>query len=183
WINTVMARVTSGVPDESRKTLWLLDEMAHIGRMQAIEDAVTLKRGMGIRLWFIFQSLGQLKTTFGDKASTILDNIGTQQYFGINSYETADEISKRIGTTTVGTVSANSSRSSSWSTGNGKQDGSSNVSSSSGITHNEIGRRLFLPEEILTLPDNLILIFHKNLPVIPALMVKYFEAPEFKGGR
>ena len=27
WITTVMGRITSGVPDESRKVLWLLDEM------------------------------------------------------------------------------------------------------------------------------------------------------------
>jgi type IV secretion system protein VirD4 len=180
WINTVMGRITSGKPDESRRVLWLLDEMAHIGRMQAIEDAVTLYRGMGIRLWFIFQSLGQLKTTFGEKAPTILDNIGSQQYFGINSYETAEEISKRIGTATIGTVSANSSTSSSRPTGGQGEGG--NVSTSSGVTHNEIGRRLLLPEEVLTLPDDITLIFHKNLPVIPARLVKYFEAPEFKNG-
>ena len=35
---------------------------------------------------------------------------------------------------------------------------------------------------MLTLPDDMMLIFHKNLPVIPARMVKYFEAPEFKKG-
>ena len=55
WINTVMCRVTSGVPDESRKVLWLLDEMAHIGSIPAIEEATTLKRGKGMRLWFVFQ--------------------------------------------------------------------------------------------------------------------------------
>ena len=58
WINTVMARITSGTPDESRKVLWLLDEMAHIGAIPAIENAVTLKRGMGMRLWFVFQIAG-----------------------------------------------------------------------------------------------------------------------------
>ena len=112
---------------------------------------------------------------------TILDNIGTQQYFGINSYETAEEISKRIGTATIGTVSDNSSTSSSRPTG-GKSEGG-NVSTSSGVTHNEIGRRLLLPEEVLTLPDDLTLIFHKNLPVIPARMVRYFEAPEIQERR
>ena len=181
WITTVMGRVTSGLPDESRKVLWLLDEMAHIGSIPAIEEAVTLKRGMGMRLWFVFQSLGQLKTTFGNKAPTMLDNISTRQYFGINSYETAEEISKQIGSATISTASANSSSSSSRQVGNAKQEGV-NVSSSDGVTYNEIGRRLYLPEEILTLPADLMLIFHKNLPVIPARMVKYFEAPEFRNG-
>ena len=140
WINTVMARVTSGTPDESRKVLWLLDEMAHIGRIPAIENAVTLYRGMGMRLWFVFQSLGQLKTTFGDKASTILDNIGTQQYFGINSYETAEEISKRIGTATIGTASANSSTSSSRSTGtSNRKAATSRTATASPITRSAAG--------------------------------------------
>jgi type IV secretion system protein VirD4 len=181
WINTILSRVTSGAPDESRKVLWLLDEMAHIGRMQVIENAATLYRGYGMRFFFVFQSLAQLKTTFADKASTILDNIGTQQYFGINSFETAEEISKRIGTATVGTKSGNSSTSSSRQVGNAKEQGA-NVSSSDGVTYNEIARRLYLPEEILTLPSDMMLIFHKNLPVIPARLVKYFEAPEFRKG-
>jgi type IV secretion system protein VirD4 len=180
WINAVMRRVTSGPPDESRTLLWLLDEFAHIGRMQIIEDAVTLYRGYGMRLWFIFQSLGQLRTCFGDKAQAILDNIGTQQFFGINSYETAEEISKRIGTGTLGTVSVSDSVSRSHASGAKSEQ--ANVSTSSSVTHNEIGRRLLMPEEILTLPDDITLIFHKNLPVIPARLIRFFEAPEFRNG-
>ncbi len=63
-----MRVITRGKPTEKNPVLWLLDEMAHIGQMRAIEDAVTLMRGMGMRLWFFFQSLDQLKTCFGDKA-------------------------------------------------------------------------------------------------------------------
>ena len=59
WLNTVMARVTSGTPDESRQVLWLLDEAAHFCRgMQVIENATTLYRGYGMRFWFIFQIAG-----------------------------------------------------------------------------------------------------------------------------
>jgi type IV secretion system protein VirD4 len=181
WITTLMGRVTGGVPDESRKVYWLLDEFAHIGSMPAIEEAVTLKRGMGIRLWFIFQSLGQLKTCFGDKATEILDNLGTQQYFGINSYETAEELSKRIGDMTLGIESENDTTSHSHPTGpspNGPQPG--NRSTSSSVTRSEIARRLLKPEEILTLDKNACLIFHKNLPVCLGRLVRYFEAPEFR---
>ena len=48
WIGTIMRRITRGTPSEKRPVLWLLDEMAHIGHMQVIEDAVTLMRGMGV---------------------------------------------------------------------------------------------------------------------------------------
>ena len=33
----------------------------HIGKMRPIEDAVTLMHGMGMRLWFFFQSIDQLQ--------------------------------------------------------------------------------------------------------------------------
>lgn len=182
WIGTIMRRTTRGTPTERNPVLWLLDEMAHIGHMQAIEDATTLMRGMGVRLWFIFQSLGQIKTCFGEKAATVLDNIGTQQYFGINSYETADDISKRIGDATIGITSGNDTSGHSYSTGNHAQPQSGNRSTSQSITRSEIARRLLKPEEVLTLNDNVCLIFHKNLPVCLGRLVKFYEAPEFKRG-
>ena len=72
------------MPTEKNPVLFLVDEAAHIGKMQALEDAVTLMRGMGIRLWLFFQSIEQLKKCFGDNAGTVLDNLATQQYFSIN---------------------------------------------------------------------------------------------------
>ena len=39
-------------------------------------------RGYGIRLWFFFQSMGQLAKCFGAKASVFLDNIDTGSSFG-----------------------------------------------------------------------------------------------------
>jgi type IV secretion system protein VirD4 len=102
--------------------------MAHLGPMQVIEDAVTLMRGMGIRLWFFFQRIEQLKTCFGEKAGTTRDNIGTQQYFGIDSYETPEEISKRIGDATISITSDNDT------TGDSAQPTSGSRSSSRSTT-------------------------------------------------
>jgi type IV secretion system protein VirD4 len=184
WIGTIMRVITRGVPTEKNPVLWLLDEMAHIGHMQAIEDATTLMRGMGMRLWFFFQSRDQLKTCFGEHAATVLDNIGTQQYFGINSYETADEISKRIGDATIAIRSVNDSTSDSRPVGgsrHGSESGSHSTSRS--VTCSDIARRLLKPEEVLTLPDDVAVIFHKNMSVIAARLVKYFNAPEFRRGR
>jgi type IV secretion system protein VirD4 len=182
WIGTIMRRITSGVPTEKSPVLWLLDEMAHIGHMQAIEDAVTLYRGMGIRLWFIFQSLNQVKTCFGEKASTVLDSIGTQQFFAINSYETAEEISKRIGDATIAIETENYSWGHSHNTGVTAQQESRNRSTNNTLNRSEIARRLLKPEEVLTLSPDICLIFHKHVPVTVGRLVKFFEAPEFKRG-
>jgi type IV secretion system protein VirD4 len=178
-IGTIMRRSTRGF-GEQNPVLWLLDEMAHIGHMQVIEDAASLLRAKGVRLWFVFQSLRQLKECFGEKAGTVLDNIGSQQYFSINSMETARELSERIGDTTIAITSENDTTGDSHSTGSNAHQQGGNRSRSRSITHSEIARRLLKPEEVLTLPDDLTLIFHKNLPVIPARLVKYYNAPEFR---
>jgi type IV secretion system protein VirD4 len=135
-----------------------------------------------MRLWFVFQSIQQLKTCFGEKAGAVLDNIGTQQYFGINSYETAEEISKRIGDTTIGIVTENTGTGDSYSTGFSPSGQGGNRSSNRSITCSDTARRLIKPEEVLTLPDHVVLIFHKNLPVCVGRLVKYFNAPEFRWG-
>jgi type IV secretion system protein VirD4 len=185
WIGIIMRVITRGAPTEKNPVLWLLDEMAHIGHMQAITDAVTLMRGMGMRIWFFFQSVEQLKLCFGEHAAAVLDNIGTQQYFGITSFDTSDAISKRIGDATIAIRSVSDSTSDSHPAGgsgsNGPAPGSHSTSHS--VTSSDIARRLLKPEEILTLPDDVALIFHKNMPVITARLVKYFNAPEFcRGG-
>ena len=184
WVGTIMRTITRGVPTEKNPVLWLLDEMAHLGHMRAIEDAVTLMRGMGMRLWFFFQSSEQLKSCFGEHAPTVLDNIGTQQFFGVNSYETADAISKRIGDATIAVRSVNETRSDSRPVGGGGKDGppAGSRSTSQSVTSSDIARRLLKPEEVLTLPADVTLIFHKNMPVITAQLVKYFHAPEFRWG-
>ena len=181
-IATIMRRITNGPPTEKNPVLWLLDEYAHLGRIRAIEDAVTLKRGMGMRLWFFLQSREQLKTCFGDKAIAIADNIGTQQYFNLTSYETCEDVSKRIGDATIATQTSSWSRSSSRPTG-GKNPGdhAGNVSSSETVNRSEMARRLAKPEELLQLNDTMI-VFHRHLPVILAQPVKWFKAPEFRRG-
>ena len=136
-------------------------------------------RGYGIRLFFIFQSLQQVKECYGEKASVILDNIATQQYFAINSLETAEAVSKRIGDMTIRV----STPSSGYGTGTGsnsdKPTRSWNSSTNSGTSTNQIPRKVLLPDEILRLSEDVALIFHKNMPVIPARLLRYYDAPEF----
>ncbi len=180
WIGVILRTITRGTPSEKNPVVFFLDEAAHLGKIRVLEQAVTLMRGMGIRLWFFYQSLSQVQETFGDKATTILENIDTQQYFGINSYFTADEISKRIGDTTISLPSRGGNSGRSYQSGIGQESSSFNTGSS--VTYSDTGRRLFKPEELMVLPEEVALIFHRNVPVIPAMLFKYFEHPAF-GGR
>jgi type IV secretion system protein VirD4 len=183
WIGPIMRASTHGA-DERNPVLWLLDEVAHIGSIKVLEEAVTLYRGMGTRLFFFFQSLGQMKACFGEGAETILDNIGTQMYFGIKSYESAEAVSKQIGEATISTTSYNWNRSRSRSVGGTGANASPpvNISEGTSSTRSDMARRVFKPEEILTMGEETALILHRNLPVAVARLLKYYEAPEFRRG-
>ena len=181
WVGMILRTITRGVPDDRNRVLFLIDEAGHLGKIQVLEDAVTLMRGMGIRLWFFYQSITQLHTCFGENASTIIDNLETQQYFGINSFFAADEISKRIGDATISTTTRGDSTGYSYTHSTGGQE-SGNSSTGSNFNYADTGRRLLKPEELMLLPDDVALVFHRNLPVIPAKLVKYFAAEEFKDG-
>ena len=58
---------------------------------------------------------------YGKHAPVILDNLATQQYFGINSYDTAEAISKRIGEQTISIRTDNGGSGTSHPTGSGPQ--------------------------------------------------------------
>lgn len=167
--------------DEKHKVLFMLDEIGHCGRMPLVEDAITLWRKSGLRMWLFVQSLDQLRKVYGDRSETVIDNCGTQQYFGISSYDTAEVLSKRVGdfTLILESVGRNASRSKSdCSTGPDGTPG--NISTGWNTTLSEAARRLYKPEEILRLPSDLSLVFHRNFPVLPLRLDKFFRIPNYK---
>jgi type IV secretion system protein VirD4 len=181
WLSTIIRSITKGELSEKNPVLFILDEAAHMGRVEIIERAVTLLRGAGIRIWFVFQSLGQLKEVYGDKADVMLDNIGTQQYMAVSHYDTAEAISKRIGERTLGIKTLNLSFSKSRSFGV-KADEPGSYSVSSSTNYSDMSRRLIRPEEIMVLDESISLLFHRNLPVIPARLIRYYDHPAFCHG-
>ena len=82
--------------------LFLLDEFAALGRLEAVERAMGLMAGYGLQLWPILQDLSQLKALYGPKASTFVANAGVLQTFGVNDLETAEWLSRLLGRATVG---------------------------------------------------------------------------------
>ena len=178
WLGSLLRIVTKGVPTEKNPVLFMVDEAAHIGRMQVLEDAITLLRGSGVRIWLFFQSLDQINKCFGERSSTVLDNLATQQYFAINSYETAEALSKRIGDETIVVRTNGGNSGSSWSTGV-KSDGGSR-SFGTNDSSSEAGRKLFFPDEILTLHQSVGLVIHKNHPLLLVELIRYYTDRAFR---
>lgn len=85
------------------RALFLLDEVARLGFMRILETARDGGRKYGITLLMIYQSIGQMRETYGgrDATSKWFESASWISFSAINDPETADYISRRCGTTTV----------------------------------------------------------------------------------
>ena len=85
------------------RTLFLLDEAARLGYMRILETTRDAGRKYGITLAMIYQSIGQMRETYGgrDAASKWFESSSWISFAAINDQETADYISRRCGMTTV----------------------------------------------------------------------------------
>ena len=88
---------------------WLLDEFANCPPLADIEVLVSVARSRGMRFHFFIQSFSQLDNVYGKEvAQIILDNCGLI-YLKTNTQDTAEQISKRLGKTTISSSSISQS--------------------------------------------------------------------------
>ena len=144
--------------------LFLLDEFAALGRLEAVERAMGLMAGYGLQLWPILQDLSQLRALYGPRANTFVANAGVLQTFGVNDYETAKALSQLMGQMTMSYTT----------TSHGSDD---DYSTSRQLT----SRDLLTPDEIMQLPERTQLLRLQGRPMILARKIRYHADPEFKG--
>ena len=162
------AEVSVGAQGASQRlnapTLFLLDEFAALGRLEAVERAMGLMAGYGLQLWPILQDMSQLKDLYGDRANTFIANAGVQQVFGVNDFETAKWLSQMIGQETTG-----------FQTDSYKPGDAPNFS------NNLTGRDLLTPDEIMQMPPDLQLLRVQGQPSALTQKLRYYADREFEG--
>lgn len=123
------AEIVRGKPKTGFPVLMLLDEFAGLKRMEVIENAVAQIAGFGVKLFFVLQSLEQLKAVYKDNWETFLSNAGLKVFFGIDDHFTREYVSKLIGETEVSrdvrSIGENFSRSHGTSQGRSESFGTS----------------------------------------------------------
>ncbi len=82
-----------------RDVLFILDEFAVLGYIQAIEIAAGLMAGYGVKLWPILQNIGQLMRHYPQTWQTFVANAGCVTAFNIMDYQSAHELSQFMGNT------------------------------------------------------------------------------------
>lgn len=158
--------------------LFLLDEMAQLGHLSAIEQAFTLMPGYGLVCWGFVQTLSQLEKIYGRGAEGIIGACGVLQYLGSRDERTAEYFSKLCGVTTIETWTQSLSRS--LSSSQSASGVSSSSTSSSGTTQGEAPRRLVLADELMTMHRDYQLLLVENLNPITAAKIVWHTDPVFK---
>jgi type IV secretion system protein VirD4 len=175
WIGSLLRAVVRGGLQDEHKVQFVLDEAAALGHMDALDDAVDKFRGYGVRLLFLYQSVGQLKRCFPDgQDQTLLSNV-TQVFFGVNDNETAKYVSERLGKGTIVVDSGGRGKSTSYQEGNGQSPGSTSHSDSNNDNWQQSGRELLQPNEVMALDKRIAITFIPGLPPIWTILIRYYE--------
>jgi type IV secretion system protein VirD4 len=173
WLGSLLRAVVRGGLQEHSKVHFVLDEAASLGHMEALDDAVNMSRGYGIRLQFYYQSVSQLRKCFPDgQDQTLLSNV-SQVFYGTNDWPTAEYVSSRLGEETIVVRSGGTSRGTSRQSS--KESWSVTSSTNANANWAQQGRKLLKPEEILTLSDRIAITFTPGVPPIWTTRIRYFE--------
>ena len=151
--------------------LFILDEFAALGHLEAVETAMGLMAGHGVQLWPILQDFSQLKSLYGERWQTFLANAGVVQAFSVAENMTAEYLSDMLGTRTV-TLRGESAG---WSAG--RHGRSKNHTENLTVQ----GRPLLMPDELMRLPaDQELLLMPGRRPAL-LKRLRYYTDPEFRG--
>ena len=177
---TVNARNIKTIPE--RPVLFLLDEMAALGRLTMVEQAFSLMAGFGVQLWGIVQDLSQLERIYEAGWQTFIGNSGVLQYFGSRDLKTAEYFSKLCGVTTIEKTSFARSiaRSFGFSSSNNSSSHSDNTTFTENTTEDVVQRNLAFPDELMVLRDNKQLVFVESFNPIRAHKIAWFADEKLK---
>jgi len=170
WLRLVVGLCLAALTRDRRApahpVLFMLDEFAALGRLQAVETAMGLLAGYGVLLWPILQDLSQLQDLYPTRWRSFLANAGVVQAFGVNDMGTAEYLSKMLGQRTVTVRHLGRSGETEMSRGS--------------ENYGPAARPLLMPQEILRLPPHHELLLLQGKPPILADRVRYFADREFQ---
>ncbi|MBX5242753.1 type IV secretion system ATPase VirD4 [Rhizobium sp. NLR22b] len=147
--------------DEIFEVLFLLDEFKHLGKLEAIETAVTTIAGYKGRFMFIIQSLSALTGAYEQAGKeNFLSNTGIQIFMATADDETPNYISKAIGDYTFRARSTSFSQRNIFDTN---------------IQLSQQGAPLLRPEQVRLVDDDMEIVLIKGQPPLRVKKVKYYS--------
>lgn len=152
--------------DETGQVLLVLDEFARLGHAGVLAQGFSFVAGYGLRILAVLQSPSQLRAEYGpDLADEIIANCGVEVAFTPKELKIAQDLSARLGDYTY--EGRSRSRPSGLSSGRRSQ------------TESEQRRALMLPQELLQMPKNDLLVLRAGIPPIRGRKLAYFRDRAF----
>lgn len=164
WADLVVSFTLVAGENESR-AIWLIaDELAALGHLSSLKNALGRGRRYGLRCVFGLQVLSQFRESWGrDGAQTLLGCISNWLILRAGDAETAAEMSKHIGDAEILRTEESSSRS---------DNGESNSRSTRHVIE-----KIMLPSEIMNLPARRgVLCLGEDFP-LAAVEIPVFKKP------
>ncbi len=161
----VSQAITAVARSEAKgKVLFLLDEFANMGKLSGLAESLTALPGLGVRVWMIVQELADITRIYGpNTAKTVLSQSDVKQFFGVNSGELAQTLSRALGQKTVKTRSYNLGR---------------EVDDEISESMSESGQPLMRPEDVLLMKqDEQLLFINRVRPVLAQRIPFWFVSP------
>lgn len=159
------------------RVLFLLDEVARLGPMVALEAARDAGRKYGITLLLLYQSAGQLAEQWGrEGARSWIESTAWRLYAAVQDPETARALSQACGEHGVMATSEGDTRGTS-----GRWGDASSASVGRSANRSEIRRALIKPDELLqdTRADEAFVIARGHKPLRCGRAI-YFRRPEMR---
>ncbi len=97
WLGVLMTALMRRTSIPEQRTLLMLDEVAQLGTLGTLRQAITLLRGYGVQVWTFWQDLSQLKLLYPQDWPTIVNNAAVLQAFGISNGLMAAECAAVMG--------------------------------------------------------------------------------------
>lgn len=149
-----------------RPVLVLLDEFARLGSAPVLAHAFAWAAGYGLRLLPVIQSPAQLRALYGpDVTEEILTNCGLEIVFAPKELKVAQDLSERLGYYTY--------RARSRSRPSGLAAGRRS------LTDSDQRRALMLPQELMQMPADRLIVLKAGLPPVRARKLVYYRERAF----
>lgn len=161
---------TRSLPSNGRHqvpVLVLLDEFARLGQASVLAHAFSYVAGYGLRLLPVLQSPAQLRLVYGaELAEDIMANCGAEIVFAPKELKVARELSQRLGTYTF--------------EGRARSRPVGLSPGARSMTVTDQPRPLMLPQELLQMPRDRLLVFRAGMAPISGHKLRYFRESAFR---
>ena len=101
WLRLVLTsaldEMTDTLDPPTLPVCFMLDELATLGHLQIVEDAIGLSAGYGVQIVSVFQDVAQMRDLYKGRWASFISNAGVKAIFSLNDYDSAHYWSQTLG--------------------------------------------------------------------------------------